>query len=67
MTTRGRGGRSHPVATLPRLAGGLVATGGLAVVEGGEDGGEKREFGLGNWDEWIIWSGMIGIWFWRSR
>ena len=47
----GRDGRSHPVATLPRLTGGFVATGGLVVVEAGENGGEKREFGLGSWDE----------------
>ena len=45
----GRDGRIHPVATLPRLCtslhfkGGLVATGGLTGVEGGEDGEEKRE------------------------
>ena len=42
VMTWGREGRSHPVATLPRLTEGLVATGCLAVVEGGEDGGKKR-------------------------
>ena len=31
------------------------------------DGKEKKDLGLGYWDERIIWSGIIGIRFWRIR
>jgi hypothetical protein len=40
-----------------------VATVGLVGVEGVEGGGERKELELEDSGEWIIWSGIAGIWF----
>jgi hypothetical protein len=40
-----------------------VATVGSVGVEGAKGGEETKELELEDLGEWIIWSGIAGIWF----
>jgi hypothetical protein len=51
------------VTLLWGLIRGPVATVGSVGVEGAEGGEERKELELEAKGEWIIWSGIAGIWF----